>query len=34
MRPAPEDYYDRWRVDPRVNSNRVEGADLVEPMAA
>ena len=28
MRPAPEGYYTRWRVDPRVNSNRAEGAAL------
>lgn len=33
MRPAPEGYYQRWRVDPRVNSNRAEGADLMEPLA-
>jgi putative SOS response-associated peptidase YedK len=23
-----------WRVDPRVNSNRAEGPDLIEPLAA
>jgi putative SOS response-associated peptidase YedK len=34
MRPAPEGRYARWRVDPRVNSNRAEGPDLVEPLAA
>lgn len=34
MRPAPEGHYDRWRVDPRVNSNRAEGPELVEPIAA
>jgi putative SOS response-associated peptidase YedK len=34
MRPAPEGYYERWRVDPRVNSNRAEGADLIQPLAA
>jgi len=34
MRAAPEGYYDRWRVDARVNSNRAEGAGLIEPLAA
>jgi putative SOS response-associated peptidase YedK len=34
MRPAPEGYYRRWRVDPKVNSNRAEGAGLIAPMAA
>ena len=34
MRPAPEGTYDRWRVDPRVNSNRAEGPGLTEPLAA
>ncbi|MDG4649689.1 SOS response-associated peptidase [Roseibacterium sp. SDUM158017] len=34
MRPAPEGRYRRWRVDPKVNSNRAEGADLIEPLAA
>jgi putative SOS response-associated peptidase YedK len=34
MRPAPEGYYDRWRVDVRVNSNRAEGAALTDPVAA
>jgi len=34
MRPAPEGTYDRWRVDPRVNSNRAHGADLTIPLAA
>jgi putative SOS response-associated peptidase YedK len=34
MRAAPEGRYVRWRVDPRVNSNRAQGADLIEPLAA
>lgn len=34
MKPAPDGRYRRWRVDPRVNSNRAEGADLIEPLAA
>jgi putative SOS response-associated peptidase YedK len=34
MRPAPEGRYLRWRVDPKVNSNRAEGRDLIEPLAA
>ncbi|NKX44595.1 SOS response-associated peptidase [Roseicyclus persicicus] len=34
MRPAPPGSYDRWRVDPRVNSNRVEGEELVRPLAS
>ena len=34
MRPAPAGYYDRWRVDARVNSNRASGADLITPLAA
>ena len=34
MRPAPDSLYERWRVDPRVNSNRAEGAGLVDPVAA
>ncbi|MGP1357386.1 SOS response-associated peptidase [Roseicyclus sp.] len=34
MRAAPEGRYRRWRVDPRVNSNRAEGPDLIEPLAA
>lgn len=34
MRPAPEGAL-RWhRVDPRVNSNRAEGAELIEPLEA
>jgi putative SOS response-associated peptidase YedK len=34
MRPAPEGYYDRWRVDPRVNANRAEGEALILPTEA
>jgi putative SOS response-associated peptidase YedK len=34
MRPAPEGRYRRWRVDPRVNSNRATGPELIEPLAA
>ncbi len=34
MRPAPGGRYSRWRVDPRVNSNRAEGPDLIVPLAA
>ena len=34
MRAAPEGSYARWRVDPRVNSNRAEGENLIEPLAA
>jgi putative SOS response-associated peptidase YedK len=34
MRAAPEGRYQRWRVDPRVNSNRATGPELIEPMAA
>lgn len=34
MRPAPEGRYDRWRVDPAVNSNRASGAGLIVPLAA
>lgn len=30
---APEGYYERWRVDPAVNSNRAEGEGLVRPLA-
>ncbi|TVS04077.1 MAG: SOS response-associated peptidase [Rhodobacteraceae bacterium] len=34
MRPAPEGGL-RWhRVDPRVNSNRADGAELIEPLKA
>ncbi|AHM05853.1 hypothetical protein roselon_03609 [Roseibacterium elongatum DSM 19469] len=34
MKPAPEGRYRRWRVDPRVNSNRASGPELIEPLAA
>lgn len=34
MRPAPEDDLKAWRVDPKVNSNRARGPDLIAPMAA
>ncbi len=34
MRPAPDGAYRRWRVDPKVNSNRASGAELIEPLAA
>jgi putative SOS response-associated peptidase YedK len=34
LRPAPEGYYNRWRVDPRVNSNRAEGGALILPIEA
>jgi putative SOS response-associated peptidase YedK len=34
MRPAPPGTYERWRVDPRVNSNRAEGETLTRPIAA
>lgn len=32
MRPAPEDALRAYRVDARVNSNRAEGAELIEPL--
>jgi putative SOS response-associated peptidase YedK len=34
MRPAPEGRYRRWRVATTVNSNRAQGAGLIEPLAA
>jgi putative SOS response-associated peptidase YedK len=34
MQAAPEGRYARWRVDPRVNSNRAQGPELIEPIAA
>lgn len=34
MHAAPQGRYHRWRVDPRVNSNRASGAELIEPLAA
>lgn len=33
MRPAPEDALVWHRVDPKVNSNRAEGPELIEPIA-
>ncbi|MBF9031058.1 SOS response-associated peptidase [Rhodobacterales bacterium HKCCE3408] len=32
MKAAPDEYYRRHRVDPKVNSNRAEGPELVEPL--
>ena len=32
MIPAPDDALAFHRVDPRVNSNRASGSDLVEPL--
>jgi len=32
MRPAPADCYTRWRVDPKVNSNRAQGEELTVPL--
>lgn len=34
MTAAPEGRYRRWRVDPKVNSNRAAGPDLIQPIAA
>ncbi len=34
MRPGPEGRLEAWRVDPAVNSNRAEGADLRQPLQA
>ncbi|MEM9344940.1 MAG: SOS response-associated peptidase [Pseudomonadota bacterium] len=34
MQPAPEDRFEFWRVDPKVNSNRASGTELIEPLAA
>lgn len=34
MRPAPEGRIARYRVDRAVNSNRAEGPELIEPLAA
>lgn len=33
MRPGPEDLLRFHRVDPRVNSNRASGPELIEPLA-
>ncbi len=32
MKPAPQGYYRTFRVDPKVNSNRAMGADLIDPI--
>lgn len=32
MRPAPDDLFTFYRVDPKVNSNRARGPDLIEPI--
>ncbi|MEQ9259701.1 MAG: SOS response-associated peptidase [Roseovarius sp.] len=32
MKPAPEEAFTFWRVDPKVNSNRASGAELIEPI--
>ncbi len=34
MKAAPDDALEFWRVDPKVNSNRATGADLIAPLAA
>ncbi len=34
MKPAGEDVLDFYRVDPKVNSNRASGPELIEPVAA
>jgi putative SOS response-associated peptidase YedK len=34
MRPRGPGHFDMHRVDPRVNSNRAEGPDLIAPLAA
>lgn len=34
MHAAPDDALEMYRVDPRVNSNRASGPDLIEPLAA
>lgn len=34
MHAAPEGTWSIYRVDPKVNSNRAEGAGLIEPLAA
>ncbi len=33
MRAAPKDAMEFYRVDPKVNSNRASGPDLIEPIA-
>jgi putative SOS response-associated peptidase YedK len=32
MRAAPDDALEFWRVDPKVNSNRAAGPELIEPI--
>ena len=32
MTPAPDDMFEAFRVDPRVNSNRAHGPELIEPV--
>ncbi len=32
MKPAPEDALDYFRVDPKVNSNKASGPELIEPL--
>ena len=34
MRSAPDETYQRWRVERTVNSNRAAGEDLIAPLAA
>lgn len=34
MQPGPEDRLSYYRVDPKVNSNRARGPDLITPLAA
>jgi len=34
MRPTADGHYTRWRVDPKVNSNRAEGEGLIAPLVA
>ena len=34
LQAAPEGSLTAWRVDPRVNSNRAEGPDLIRPLAS
>lgn len=34
MQPAPEDRFSFYRVDPKVNSNRAEGAALISALAS
>jgi hypothetical protein len=32
MKAAPAGRFESFRVDPKVNSNRAEGPDLIEPI--